>query len=157
MYRGIYLPSLGGKLQDERLEFAYLRYAHRQRQKTMILVNLADIYVKILLIYFDYQASPTGQTETEDVYKDYLISKAFFPTRESQQFLHIFHQMCVSSRCDYHRYCAECYLRHHPLMEMLRQQLLTLGCPLHMAFTFDTRLLFLWAKRPPLPKHWTKL
>ena len=80
MYRGIYLPSLGGKLQDERLEFAYLRYAHRQRQKTMILVNLADIYVKILLIYFDYQASPTGQTETEDVYKDYLISNAFFPT-----------------------------------------------------------------------------
>ena len=43
----------------------------------MILVNLADIYVKILLIYFDYQASPTGQTETEDVYKDYLISNAF--------------------------------------------------------------------------------
>ena len=61
----------------------------------MILVNLADIYVKILLIYFDYQASPTGQTETEDVYKDYLISNAFFPTTESQQFLHIFHQMCV--------------------------------------------------------------
>ena len=54
MYRGIYLPSLGGKLQDERLEFAYLRYAHRQRQKTLMLVNLADIYVKILLIFYYY-------------------------------------------------------------------------------------------------------
>ena len=42
-------------------------------------------------------------------------------------------------------------------MEMLRQQLLTLGCSHYMAFTFDTRLLFLWSKRPPFLKHRTKL
>jgi len=50
VYRGIYLPSLSGKLQDERLEFAYLRYAHRQRQKSLMLVNSADIILKILVI-----------------------------------------------------------------------------------------------------------
>ena len=49
VYRGIYLPSLSGKLQDERLEFAYLRYAHRQRQKSLMLVNSADIILKILV------------------------------------------------------------------------------------------------------------
>ena len=50
VYRGIYLPSLSGKLQDERLEFAYLRYAHRQRQKSLMLVNSADIILKILVV-----------------------------------------------------------------------------------------------------------
>ena len=50
VYRGIYLPSLSGKLQDERLEFAYLRYAHRQRQKSLMLINSADIWLKILLL-----------------------------------------------------------------------------------------------------------
>ena len=48
VYRGIYLPSLSGKLHDDRLEFAYLRYAHRQRQKSLFLVNILDIFVKII-------------------------------------------------------------------------------------------------------------
>lgn len=51
VYRGIYLPSLSGKLQDERLEFAYLRYAHRQRQKSLMLVNSADILLKFFVIW----------------------------------------------------------------------------------------------------------
>ena len=74
VYRGIYLPSLGGKLQDERLEFAYLRYAHRQRQKTLMLVNLADIYVKILLIIYKYYNNQDGLQED---YKQYLIGMNF--------------------------------------------------------------------------------
>ena len=74
VYRGIYLPSLGGKLQDERLEFAYLRYAHRQRQKTLMLVNLADIYVKILLIIYKYYNNQDGLQED---YKRYLIGMEF--------------------------------------------------------------------------------
>ena len=49
IYRGIYLPSLTGELQDLRLEFAYLRYAHRQRQKSLFLVNLADILLKVVI------------------------------------------------------------------------------------------------------------
>ena len=58
VYRGIYLPSLSGKLQDERLEFAYLRYAHRQRQKSLMLVNSADIILKILVALRVYCVLP---------------------------------------------------------------------------------------------------
>ena len=43
------MPSLTGELQDLRLEFAYLRYAHRQRQKSLFLVNLADILLKVVI------------------------------------------------------------------------------------------------------------
>ena len=47
VYRGIYLPSLSGKLQDERLEIAYQKYSHRQRQKSLLLVNAADLCLKV--------------------------------------------------------------------------------------------------------------
>ena len=50
VYRGIYLPSLSGKLQDERLELAYQRYAHRQRQKSLMLVNSADLLLKGMIL-----------------------------------------------------------------------------------------------------------
>ena len=71
VYRGIYLPSLSGKLQDENLEQAYQKYAHRQRQKSLMLVNSADIALKILVLlkvvcYIDDDASvpDAGQTGT---------------------------------------------------------------------------------------------
>ena len=47
VYRGIYLPSLSGKLQDERLEVAYQKYSHRQRQRSLLLVNVADLCLKV--------------------------------------------------------------------------------------------------------------
>lgn len=50
VYRGIYLPSLSGKLQDERLEVAYQKYAHRQRQKSLMLVNSADLCLKVMVL-----------------------------------------------------------------------------------------------------------
>ena len=50
VYRGIYLPSLSGKLQDERLEIAYQKYAHRQRQKSLMLVNSADLCLKVMVL-----------------------------------------------------------------------------------------------------------
>ncbi len=50
MYKGIYLPSVSSKLQDERLEKAYQKYAHRQRQKSLTLVNSADLLLKIMFI-----------------------------------------------------------------------------------------------------------
>ena len=36
---GIYLPSLSGRLQDPKLEDAYQKYSHRQRQKSLVLVT----------------------------------------------------------------------------------------------------------------------
>ena len=66
---GIYLPSLSGRLQvcppsppppqhhchhhclqDPKLEDAYQKYAHRQRQKALILVNFSDLLLKVILI-----------------------------------------------------------------------------------------------------------
>ena len=59
---GIYLPSLSGRLQvchhfphhrhphhcqDPKLEDAYQKYAHRQRQKALILVNFSDLLLKV--------------------------------------------------------------------------------------------------------------
>lgn len=50
VYHGIYFPSLSAKLQDDRLEMAYLKYAHRQRQKSLMLVNSADIILKLIIL-----------------------------------------------------------------------------------------------------------
>ena len=50
VYRGIYLPSLSGRLHDERLEAAYQKYAHRQRQRSLMLVNSADLCLKIVIV-----------------------------------------------------------------------------------------------------------
>ena len=44
---GIYLPSLSGRLDSPRLEAAYQKYSHRQRQKSVILVNMVDLLIKI--------------------------------------------------------------------------------------------------------------
>ena len=44
---GIFLPSFSEKLQDEKLEIAYKRYAQRQRQMSIMLVNFADILFKV--------------------------------------------------------------------------------------------------------------
>ena len=45
---GIYLPSLSGRLDSPRLEAAYQKYSHRQRQKSVILVNMFDLLIKIV-------------------------------------------------------------------------------------------------------------
>ena len=45
---GIYLPSLNGRLDSPRLEAAYQKYSHRQRQKSVILVNMFDLLIKIV-------------------------------------------------------------------------------------------------------------
>ena len=45
---GIYLPSLSGRLENPTLEAAYQKYSHRQRQKSVILVNMFDLLIKIV-------------------------------------------------------------------------------------------------------------
>lgn len=47
MYKGIYWPSLTNSFHSKRLEFAYLQYSHRQRQKSLIIVNIADLLLKV--------------------------------------------------------------------------------------------------------------
>ncbi|XP_071455544.1 adenylate cyclase type 8 [Hetaerina americana] len=50
VYRGIYFPSLTNSFREKRLEMAYQRYSHRQRQKSLIIVNIVDLLLKIALI-----------------------------------------------------------------------------------------------------------
>lgn len=48
MYKGIYLPSSTNSFNDSHLELSYLRYSHRQRQKSLILVNIVDLFLKVI-------------------------------------------------------------------------------------------------------------
>ncbi|CAH1183630.1 unnamed protein product [Phaedon cochleariae] len=50
MYKGIYWPSLTNSFHCKILELAYLRNSHRQRQKSLIIVNIVDLLLKISLI-----------------------------------------------------------------------------------------------------------
>jgi hypothetical protein len=43
--------------QDEKLEAAYQKYAHRQRQKSLVLVNLFDLCIKVIIILKEGQRS----------------------------------------------------------------------------------------------------
>ena len=80
VYKGIYLPSLSGKLQDERLEIAYQRYAHRQRQKSLMLVNSADILLKavILLKVTCYITDGDEEMYSNEPGVDKLVTKTCF-------------------------------------------------------------------------------
>jgi hypothetical protein len=49
VYRGVYCPSLSNSFREDHLELAYQRYSHRQRQKSLIIVNLVDSLLKIVL------------------------------------------------------------------------------------------------------------
>ena len=43
-----YIPTLSLPTQDPKLEDAYQKYAHRQRQKALILVNFSDLLLKVI-------------------------------------------------------------------------------------------------------------
>ncbi|XP_067013810.2 adenylyl cyclase 78C [Anabrus simplex] len=49
VYRGIYCPSLTNSFRESHLELAYQRYSHRQRQKSLIIVNVVDMLLKAVL------------------------------------------------------------------------------------------------------------
>ncbi|XP_023954862.2 adenylyl cyclase 78C [Bicyclus anynana] len=48
-YKGIYWPSLTNSFKDEAVELSYQRYSRRQRQKSLIMVNVVDLALKICL------------------------------------------------------------------------------------------------------------
>ncbi|XP_026684774.1 uncharacterized protein LOC103516636 [Diaphorina citri] len=49
LYKGIYCPSLTNSFREPSLEMSYQRYSHRQRQKSLIIVNLVDMVLKAVL------------------------------------------------------------------------------------------------------------
>ncbi|XP_050526248.1 adenylyl cyclase 78C-like isoform X3 [Daktulosphaira vitifoliae] len=49
VYKGIYCPSLTNSFREPSLELSYQRYSHRQRQKSLIIVNFVDMTLKAVL------------------------------------------------------------------------------------------------------------
>lgn len=47
--KGILCPSLTNSFRARSLEKSYLTYSHRQRQKSLLIVNLVDLVLKIVL------------------------------------------------------------------------------------------------------------
>ncbi|XP_027841680.2 adenylyl cyclase 78C isoform X1 [Aphis gossypii] len=49
VYKGIYCPTLTNSFREPSLELSYQRYSHRQRQKSLIIVNFVDMTLKAVL------------------------------------------------------------------------------------------------------------
>lgn len=47
--KGILCPSMTNSFRNSSLEKSYLTYSHRQRQKSLIIVNVVDFILKIVL------------------------------------------------------------------------------------------------------------
>lgn len=47
--KGILCPSMTNSFRAPSLERSYLTYSHRQRQKSLILVNVVDLVLKVVL------------------------------------------------------------------------------------------------------------
>ncbi|XP_063224161.1 adenylyl cyclase 78C [Bacillus rossius redtenbacheri] len=66
VYKGIYCPSLTNSFRESHLELAYQRYSHRQRQKSLIVVNVVDSLLKVVLgvvwaLDKDLEEVPSGE------------------------------------------------------------------------------------------------
>ncbi|XP_033157881.1 adenylyl cyclase 78C isoform X1 [Drosophila mauritiana] len=65
--KGILCPSLTNSFKQSSLERSYLTYTHRQRQKSLIIVNVVDFVLKIVLAFvWIMRRSELGPIESED-------------------------------------------------------------------------------------------
>lgn len=49
LVKGILCPSLTNSFRARSLERSYLTYSHRQRQKSLLIVNIVDLMLKVVL------------------------------------------------------------------------------------------------------------
>ncbi|XP_050684588.1 adenylyl cyclase 78C-like [Leptidea sinapis] len=68
-YKGIYWPSITNSFKDETVELSYQRYSRRQRQKSLIMVNVVDLALKICLAIVYTLSNRSNIAEATDVYK----------------------------------------------------------------------------------------
>lgn len=47
LYKGIFCPSLTNSFHNKQLESSYLHYSNRQRQKSLIMLNIVDLSLKV--------------------------------------------------------------------------------------------------------------
>ncbi|XP_073837834.1 adenylyl cyclase 78C isoform X2 [Musca autumnalis] len=63
--KGILCPSLTNSFKQSSLERAYLTYTHRQRQKSLIIVNFVDFILKIVLAMIWFLKEAETKVEVE--------------------------------------------------------------------------------------------
>lgn len=79
--KGILCPSLTNSFRARSLERSYLTYSHRQRQKSLLIVNIVDLVLKIVLatVWICRNSSQiVGQINTVPI--DFLLTQFFFIT-----------------------------------------------------------------------------
>ncbi|EDV52605.2 adenylate cyclase type 8 isoform X2 [Drosophila erecta] len=65
--KGILCPSLTNSFKQSSLERSYLTYTHRQRQKSLIIVNVVDFVLKIVLAFvWIMRRSEEGSLESDN-------------------------------------------------------------------------------------------
>lgn len=66
--KGILCPSLTNSFKASSLERSYLTYSHRQRQKSLIIVNIVDLLLKVVLamVWF-WRKSPETEISAEAI------------------------------------------------------------------------------------------
>ncbi|XP_014225754.1 adenylate cyclase type 8-like isoform X1 [Trichogramma pretiosum] len=70
LYRGIFCPSLTNSFHNKQLENLYLLYSNRQRQKSLIMLNIIDLLLKACLIsIWLWRREPDGQTGAGGLYE----------------------------------------------------------------------------------------
>lgn len=50
VYRGVIIPNLTNSFKNKHLEMAYQRYSSRQRQKSLIIVNVVGLILKVIVL-----------------------------------------------------------------------------------------------------------
>ncbi|XP_047507401.1 adenylyl cyclase 78C [Pieris napi] len=68
-YKGIYWPSITNSFKDETVELSYQRYSRRQRQKSLIMVNVVDLALKICLALIYTLSNRNKLEDATDAYK----------------------------------------------------------------------------------------
>ncbi|CAH0600201.1 unnamed protein product [Chrysodeixis includens] len=65
-FRGIYCPSFRNTFKNKAIETSYQRYLRRQRQKSLLLVNIVDLVLKIGLIFI-YTVTHKNAVEPQNI------------------------------------------------------------------------------------------
>lgn len=75
--KGILCPSLTNSFKNRSLERSYLTYTHRQRQKSLIIVNIVDFLLKAVLALLWFMQSYSNITPPEQVSFDCFLCCCF--------------------------------------------------------------------------------
>lgn len=74
--KGILCPSLTNSFRARSLERSYLTYSHRQRQKSLLIVNIVDLMLKIVLAIV-WICRNTNEIVCIQCYKILIVSFSF--------------------------------------------------------------------------------